>query len=240
MSLGVAGTYPRREFLASRRQFILRFRLEITGIMALVQLAGEFTTDAIDHSPALDGWPPSHRIDPTRNVLVLLCLKELGSLIEPTLGQTGVPRPDGAVADRVVAASDVFARFESPVEHVELTLCLHGEPIYRVFDPGWRVGVEVAEAPTDVRRASRLPEQPREAFGARAVSGRQEDAELLGEIYQDGAGLEYPNRHRVALIHQSRDLGVGVQRNESAPELIALVNSDQPGVVFCAAIAKRK
>jgi hypothetical protein len=92
MSLGVAGTYPRREFLASRRQFILRFRLEITGIMALVQLAGEFTTDAIDHSPALDGWPPSDRIDPTRNVLVLLCLKELGSLIEPTLGQTGVPR----------------------------------------------------------------------------------------------------------------------------------------------------
>src|SRR5882757_1135658 len=158
--LGVADTYLRREFLASRRQSILRFRLEITGIMALVQLAGEFTIDAIDHSPALDGWPLGDRVDPSRNVLVLLCLKELGSLIEPALCQTSVPRPDGDIGDGVVAAGDEFVRFESSVEHVELTLRLHGEPIYSIFDPGWRVGIEVAEASTDIGRASRLPEQP--------------------------------------------------------------------------------
>jgi hypothetical protein len=228
------------ELLTSRRLFPLRFRLKITGVMALVQLTGEFASDAVDHSPALDGWPLADRVDPALNVPILLCLKEFGSLIEPALGQTCVPGPDGDIGDGVVAASDVFVRFESPVEHVQLTLRLHGEPIYGIFDPSRRVGVAVTEAPTKVRRASRLPEQPREAFGARAVSGRQEDAELLGEIYQDGARLEYPNRHRAALVHQRRDLGVGVQGNEAAPEQIALVNSDQPGVVLCAAIAERK
>jgi len=34
--------------------------------------------------------------------------------------------------------------------------------------------------------------------------------------------------------------GVGVQRNEAARELIALVDSYQPSVVFCAAMAERK
>src|SRR5882762_6492565 len=203
--LAVAGARRLRDLLTSCHQLLLRFHLKITGIMALVQLTGEFTIDAIDHSPALDGWPLGDRVDPSRNVLVLLCLKELGSLIEPALCQTSVPRPDGDIGDGVVAAGDEFVRFESSVEHVELTLRLHGEPIYSIFDPGWRVGIEVAEASTDVRRASRLPEQPREAFGARAVSGRQEDAELLGEVYQDGTGLEYSKGHRVALVHQSRD-----------------------------------
>ncbi len=174
--------------------------------MALVQLTGEFASDAVDHSPALDGRPLADRVDPPPNVPVLLYLKELGSLIEPALCETCVPRPDGDVGDCVVATSDVFVRFEPPVEHVELTFRLHGEPIYGIFDPGRRVGVEVAEAPTDVRRASRLPEQPREAFGARTVFGRQEDAELLGEVYQDGTGVEYSNGHRLALVHQSRDL----------------------------------
>ena len=90
--------------------------------MALVQLTGEFAIDAVDHSPASDGRPLGDRVDPARNVLVLFCLKELGSLIEPALCQTCVPRPDGDIGDCVVAASDEFVCFEPPVEHVELTL----------------------------------------------------------------------------------------------------------------------
>jgi GMC oxidoreductase len=182
----VAGARRLRGLLTSRHQLLLRFRLEITGVVAFVQLTGEFAIDAVDHPTALDGWPLADRVDPAPNVPVLFRLKELGSLIEPALCQTCVPRPDGDVGDRVVATSDVFVRFEPPVEHVQLTLRLHGEPVYGIFDPGRRIGVEVAEAPADVRRASRLPEQPRQAFRARLVSGRQEDAELLGEVYQDG------------------------------------------------------
>jgi hypothetical protein len=53
--------------------------------MALVQLTGEFASDAVDHSPALDGRPLADRVDPSPNVPVLLGLKELGSLIEPAL-----------------------------------------------------------------------------------------------------------------------------------------------------------
>src|SRR5882762_6981206 len=188
--LAVAGARRLRDLLTSCHQLLLRFHLKITGIMALVQLTGEFTIDAIDHSPALDGWPLGDRVDPSRNVLVLLCLKELGSLIEPALCQACVPRPDGDIGDGVVAAGDVFGCLEPPVEYVELTLCLHGKPIYGIFNPGRRVGVKVAEAPTNVRRASRLPEQPRQAFGARTFFGRQEHAELLGEVYQDRARFE--------------------------------------------------
>src|SRR6266851_1341220 len=112
--LAVAGARRLRDLLTSRHQLLLRFRLKITGVMALVQLTGEFASDAVDHSPALDGWPLAGRVDPAPNVPVLLCLKEFGSLIEPALGQTCVPRPDRDIGDGVVAASDVFVRFESP------------------------------------------------------------------------------------------------------------------------------
>jgi hypothetical protein len=40
-----------RELLTSRHQFLLRFHLKITGVMALVQLTGEFAGVAVDHSP---------------------------------------------------------------------------------------------------------------------------------------------------------------------------------------------
>ena len=63
-----------------------------------------------------------------------------------------------------------------PVEHVELALDLHREAVDRVFDLGRRIGVEVAEAAAQVRRAAHLPEQPRQAVGARlglAAAGRR-------------------------------------------------------------------
>ena len=102
--------------------------------------------------------------------------------------QRAVPGPDRHVGDRVVVAREVLAFRQAPVEHVELALHLHREAVDRVFDLGRRIGVEVAEAAAEVGRAAHLPEQPRQAFGARRGLGRQERAELLGEVQQDRAG----------------------------------------------------
>ena len=95
----------------------------------------------------------------------------------------------------------------------------------------------MAEAAAEIGRAAHLPEQPRQAFGARAGLGRQERAELLREIQQDRAGLEHPDRLRAAAVQQRRDLGVRVDRDEAAAELLAVADLDQPGVVFGAAVA---
>src|SRR5208283_239334 len=107
-----------------------------------------------------------------------------------------------------------------------LTLRLHRVPIDRIFDLRRRVGEEVAESSAEIRRASHLPEQPGQAFGARADLGRQECPELLGEIEQDRAGLEDADRLRTAAVHHSRYLGVGIDRNETASELLALADPD--------------
>jgi hypothetical protein len=74
---------------------------------------------------------------------------------------------------------------------------------------------------------------------ARAARCRQEGAaELLGQVHQDGAGLEHPHRLRPAAVQQRRDLGVGVDLHEAAAELLALVDADQPGVVLGARMAQ--
>ena len=61
-----------------------------------------------------------------------------------------------------------------PIEHVELTLDLHRVAIDRVFDLGRCVGVEVAETAPEKRGGAHLPEQPRQALGARAHLRRHE------------------------------------------------------------------
>jgi hypothetical protein len=98
----------------------------------------------------------------------------------------------------------------------------------------------MAEAAADIGRAAHLPEQPRQAFGARRDLGRQERAELLGQVHQDRAGLEDPDRLGTAAVHQRRDLGVRVHRDEAAAELIAVADLDQPGVVLRALVAERQ
>ena len=56
-------------------------------------------------------------------------------------------------------------------EGVELPLRLHGEAVDGIFDLGRRIGVEMAEAAADIRRAAHLPEEPGQAFGARGALG---------------------------------------------------------------------
>ena len=48
------------------------------------------------------------------------------------------PGPDGHVGDGVIVAGEELVVLEPPVEHVELPLRLHGEPVDRVL-PSERV-----------------------------------------------------------------------------------------------------
>ena len=76
--------------------------------------------------------------------------------------------------------------------------------------------------------------------GAGALARWQQRAKLFGQIQQDGAGLEHPGRRVGAAIHQRRNLGVGVDLNKAAAELVALVDAYQPGVVLGAAVTQRQ
>ena len=59
-------------------------------------------------------------------------------------------------------------------------------------------------------QAADLPEQPLGGLDPPADVPGNEQAGLLGQIEQDGAGLEHPDRRRTAAIHQRRYLGVRV------------------------------
>src|SRR4029077_15914772 len=60
----------------------------------------------------------------------------------------------------------------------------------------------------------------------------EKGTKLLREIQQDRARLEHANGLRAAAVQQRRDLGVWVDRHETAAELIALADVDQPGIVL--------
>ena len=49
--------------------------------------------------------------------------------------------------------------------------------------------------------------------------GRQEFAELFGQVDQDGAGFEHPDRLGAAAVHQGRNLGIGIGGDKAAAEL---------------------
>ncbi len=138
------------------------------------------------------------------------------------------------------AARHVLVVGEVPVEHVHLALHLHRVAVDRVFDLHRRIGIEMAEAAAEIGRGSHLPEQPVHRLGARPDVRRQEGAEFLGQIEQDRAGFEQPDRLAAALrrvIHHRRDLGIRIDRDEAGAELVALADADQPGVVFGVRIA---
>jgi hypothetical protein len=123
------------------------------------------------------------------------------------------------------------------VQHVELALDFHRIAVDRVLQLLRRIGIEVAEAAAQQGRGTHLPEQPVERFGARRHRLRQEGAELFGQVEQDRTGFEHAHRLVAAAVHQRRDLRVRVDLDEAARELRALVDADQPGIVFGARMA---
>src|SRR6516165_2461225 len=214
------------------RELVLRLGFEIAGVVAFVQLARWLAGKAVDHATALDGRPLVDHVGPALDVLVLVHRQELGRAVLPKLGQPAIPGKDGNVGDRIAIAGHVFALRQPAIEHIEQAFRLHREAIDRIFDLDRRVGVEVAKAAADVGRAAHLPEQPRQTFGAGGRLRWQELAEFLGQVHQDRAGLEDPDRLGTAAVDQRRDLGIRVRGDKAAAELIAVAYLDQPGIVL--------
>ena len=75
----------------------------------------------------------------------------------------------------------------------------------------------------------------------RAVIGQKGAAKLLGQVHQDGAGLEHAHGvGGIGAVQQRGDFGVGVHRHKPAAKLLALVDANQPRVVLCPAVAQRQ
>ena len=184
------------------------FGVEIAGVVALVQLARGLAADAVDHPPALHGRPFGDRVGPALHVLVLLHAEELGRAVEPALRQPAIPGPDrryrrscsrrrpdirsppGAGRARRADASPPSRSGRSHIRSWSAHRRRSGRSRRRdrARCPSARTAM------TGIRRARRL--------------GRQERAELLGEMHQDRAGFEHPDRLRPAAVQQRRDLGV--------------------------------
>ena len=91
-------------------KLVLCLRFKVAGIMALMQLAGGFAKDAVDHPPALHCRPFADRISPALHVLVLLHLQKLSRSIKPALDQTAIPRPNGDPRLRIRFNPDLSCR----------------------------------------------------------------------------------------------------------------------------------
>ncbi len=209
--------------------------------MALAKLLGRRSLHPVHHAPATHRRPRQERVGPAVHVPVLVGREKLGrAAVRPSLDEAAVPGKDRDVGDAVARAAEVLALREPAIEHVELALHLHGEPIDRVFDLGRGIEVEVPEASAEVGRAPHLPEQPGQDFGAGRLLAREQGAELLGQVDEDRAGLEDAHGGRSRAVHERRNLGVRIDRDEAATELLALVDLDQPGVVFRPGVPERK
>jgi hypothetical protein len=94
--------------LPARADLVLRFGLEITGVMALVQLSFRRPAGAIDHSPALDGRALANFLRPARQVFIFVRLQERARVVVGTAVQhaVAVPRPDRHIGDRIFVADD--------------------------------------------------------------------------------------------------------------------------------------
>ena len=142
-----------------------------------------------------------------------------------------------AVGNGVLLACQIKALGQATVEHVQLALDIHRVPVICAFDLDRRVGIKMAKASAQKRRTAHLPEELRQEFGTAGAIQGQENAESFGQIHQDRTRFEHLDRHRSALIDQRWDLGVGVGTNKAAAELVAVLDADQPDILFGARVA---
>src|SRR5262245_37395320 len=156
----------------SSHEFVLRLRFEVAGVVPLVELILGIAGQAINLAAPLHRRTLADHRGPTLHVLVVPYLQEFGTAVLVVLRQAAVPWPNRDVGDGVAIAGDVFVFSETPVEHVEQALRLHGKAVDGIFDLGRRIGVEMAEAATNVGRAAHLPEEPGQALGAGGALGR--------------------------------------------------------------------
>src|SRR4030081_2755953 len=78
---------PARESCSTRSgELVLRLRVEVASVVALVQLARRLAGETVDHAPALHGRPFEEGVGPALDVLVLLHRQEFRRrTIEPAL-----------------------------------------------------------------------------------------------------------------------------------------------------------
>ena len=200
--------------------------------MAFVQLFLQRAVRLVDHAAALDGGAHVDPLRPAHQVLVAGGVQEFGGVIGAPQHQAAIPGPDRHVGDRIIFARHIVIVRQMPVEHVQLPLHLHGIAVDRIFVFFRRIGVEMTKAAAQQGAGAHLPEEPAERRGARRRIGRQEHAEFFGEIEQDRAGFEHALRRRDAMVHQRRDLAVGIDRHEAAGKLVALADADEPCVII--------
>jgi hypothetical protein len=224
----------------SRRQLVLRFGVEIAGMMSLVQLARGVTHHAVDHPTTLDRWPRADLVGPADDVFVFLHSQELSRIVDQPFHQRAVPRPYRHIGNRIFVARHIFAGPKIAVEHIELPLHLHGKPVDGIFHLERRISVKMPEPSAQIWRRAHLPHQPAQRFGAHMMLGRQERAKLLSEIQKDRTRFEYPRRLGCAVVEQSRDFRVGIGLNKAARKVIAFVNADQLRIIFRTFMTERK
>ena len=109
-----------------------------------------------------------------------------------------------------------------PVGLVDVAVDGVGDPLGRVLDEMMVLAGHRAEA-------THLPEQPLQHLDPAAQVGRDEPAGLLGEIEQDGAGLEDGDRAAAAggiVVDDRRHPVVGCDRQEPGPELLSATDVD--------------
>ena len=219
---------------------VLGLGFEIAGVVSLAQLFVRLAADAIDHTAALRCRACVDFLGPAHDVGIGLGVDEFFCLVLVEDDHSAIPRPARHVGDGVFVARYVLPVGKLPVQDVELALRFHREAVDRVLLLHISVRVEVSEAAAEIGCAAHLPEQPVHGFGALGVVSRQEGAELFREIEQDRAGLEHPSRWVGAVVHHSWNFRVRVGRHEAAAELVAVVDRNQPGVVFRAGVAARQ
>jgi len=110
-----------------RADLVLRFGLEIAGVMALVQLFFRRPAGAVDHSPALDGRALTDFFRPACQIFIFVRLQECARVVVGGAVQhaVAVPRSDRHIGDRIFVAGDELIVRKPPVEHVELAFHLH-------------------------------------------------------------------------------------------------------------------
>src|SRR5215469_2470740 len=86
-SLQARASHPRSDSsgiatgLSSRPDLVLRFGLEIAGVVALVQLFFRRPTGAVDHSPALDRRTLADFLRPACQVFIFMRLQERARVV---------------------------------------------------------------------------------------------------------------------------------------------------------------
>src|SRR5690554_5449998 len=168
--------------------------VEVLGGVPFGHLFVQLAPGTVDLAAALYCGPYGDLLGPAHEVGIALGIEEFGGAVHLVGHYAAIPGPDGHVGDAVLVPGDIGVVGQLPIEHVQLTLGFHGVAVDRVLVLLRRVGVEVTEAAADEGRTAHLPEQPVEALGTTTDVLRNEGAELVRQIQQDGAGLEQPQR----------------------------------------------